>query len=128
MMKKLAIPEDDSASSGIGGFSMQLDKQCSINPGAYHDFEQKTTSTKATTTFSLGAQALDKYKAMKSQPCGGFMRRPPEWMYGYCGAEWWVVKRSRWWHRDEHGTWAFAKCKHCDNTVEYAGCTYNGQA
>ena len=109
MMKKLVIPDDDSTSRDIAGLSMQLDKQCSIH---------------IATTFSPGAQALEKYKAMKTQPSGGFMRRAPEWTYGYCGTEWWVGKRGRWWHRDEHGTFVLAKCEGCGKPPEYSGCTY----
>ena len=132
MMKKLVIPDDDSTSSDTADLSRQLDMRCSINPETYHDFKQihqstgfvVPTPTKATTTFSLGAAALEKYKAMKTQPSGGFMRRAPEWTYGYCGTEWWVGKRGRWWRRDEHGTFVLAKCGGCGKPPEYLGCTY----
>ena len=133
MMKKLVIPEDDSASSDIGGLSMQLDKQCSINLGAYRDFTQTTTSTTATTTFSAGAEALIKYKDTKNQPAGGYMGKGkgkdsgPEWHWGHCGTDWWIGRRGRWWQRDEHGTFVFAKCGNCDKIVEYAGCTYKSE-
>ena len=84
----------------------------------------KTMKAKKTMKKAKGVKAMKAMKSVrgprKSRARTGTVKGnqmatgPGWWQYGYCGADWYIGSRGRWWHRID-GYWKLANCERTDS-------------